>query len=88
MRSLLYINKSVLLGVQFASIITRSKFSGPERERLGERATALGDYLRNRLTEALSGYEMVQDVRGAGLLSGTQFIAPRKLALRVPARPW
>jgi ornithine--oxo-acid transaminase len=55
-----------------------------ERERLGERATAMGDYLRNRLKEALSGYEMIQQVRGAGLLNGIQFTAPRKLALRIP----
>jgi ornithine--oxo-acid transaminase len=55
-----------------------------EQERLGERATAMGDYLRNRLKEALSGYEMIQEVRGAGLLNGIQFVAPRKLSLRVP----
>jgi ornithine--oxo-acid transaminase len=55
-----------------------------ERERLGERATAMGDYLRKRLREALSGYEMVQDVRGTGLLNGIQFTAPRKLTLRIP----
>jgi ornithine--oxo-acid transaminase len=55
-----------------------------EQERLGERATAMGDYLRKRLSESLSGYEMVQDVRGAGLLNGIQFTAPRKLTLRIP----
>jgi ornithine--oxo-acid transaminase len=55
-----------------------------EQERLGERATAMGDYLRKRLSESLSGYEMVQEVRGAGLLNGIQFTAPRKLTLRIP----
>jgi ornithine--oxo-acid transaminase len=55
-----------------------------ERERLGERAASLGDYLRNRLREKLSGYEMVKDVRGAGLLNGIEFTAPQKLKLRVP----
>ena len=40
--------------------------------------------LQQRLTEALSGYEMVRDVRGKGLLLGIEFTAPRRLALRVP----
>ncbi len=54
-----------------------------ERERLGERAAAIGEYLRSGLRAALSGYEMVADVRGAGLLNGIEFIAPRKLSLRL-----
>ena len=55
-----------------------------ESEHLGDRATAAGDFLRTQLTEALSGYEMVQNIRGMGLLNGIEFQAPRKLALRVP----
>ncbi|HYL34838.1 MAG TPA: aspartate aminotransferase family protein [Bryobacteraceae bacterium] len=55
-----------------------------ERERLGERAAALGSYLRDRLRDALSGYEMVKDVRGAGLMNGIEFTKPRSLKLRVP----
>jgi ornithine--oxo-acid transaminase len=55
-----------------------------EEERLGERAMAMGDYLRDRLRQTLSGYEMVKEVRGAGLLNGIEFTAPRKLKLRVP----
>jgi ornithine--oxo-acid transaminase len=55
-----------------------------EREGLGDRATAIGEYLRDGLRDALSGYEMVKEVRGAGLLNGIEFIAPRKLTLRVP----
>jgi ornithine--oxo-acid transaminase len=51
---------------------------------LGERATASGEYLRQRLREALSGYEMVQEVRGAGLLSGIVFTPPHRLKLRLP----
>lgn len=54
-----------------------------EREHLGERAQAAGDFLRTRLREALSGYEMVKEVRGVGLLNGIEFQPPRKLALRV-----
>ena len=55
-----------------------------ESEHLGDRALAAGEFLRTQLTEALSGYEMVQDIRGMGLLNGIEFQAPRKLALRVP----
>jgi ornithine--oxo-acid transaminase len=36
------------------------------------------------LTEALGGFEMVKGVRGEGLLSGIEFQAPKKLALRLP----
>ncbi len=54
-----------------------------ERENLGDRTLASGDYLRTRLREALSGYEMVKEVRGIGLLNGIEFQSPRKLALRV-----
>ncbi len=55
-----------------------------EHEHLGERAGSMGGYLRERLREALAGYEMVQEIRGIGLLNGIQFTAPRKLSLRVP----
>ena len=55
-----------------------------ESEHLGDRALAAGEFLRAQLTEALSGYEMVHDIRGMGLLNGIEFQAPRKLALRVP----
>ena len=55
-----------------------------EHERLGERALAAGDYLRQRLREVLSPYEMVKEVRGVGLLNGIEFRAPEKLRLRVP----
>jgi len=54
-----------------------------EREHLGDRTLAAGDYLRTRLREALSGYEMIKEVRGIGLLNGIEFQSPRKLALRV-----
>ena len=54
-----------------------------EREHLGERAISAGDFLRTRLRDALSGYEMVREVRGLGLLIGIEFQPPRKLGLRV-----
>lgn len=55
-----------------------------EREKLGERAASMGEYLRDRLREKLAGYEMVKEIRGSGLLAGIEFTAPSKLTLRVP----
>lgn len=55
-----------------------------EREKLGEYAANAGSELRRRLRDALSAYEMVKEVRGLGLLSGIEFQAPSKVALRVP----
>ncbi len=55
-----------------------------EREHLGERAASVGEYLRERLRDALSGYEMIEEVRGIGLLNGIAFRSPHKLSLRVP----
>jgi ornithine--oxo-acid transaminase len=55
-----------------------------QSERLGERAIELGAQLREQLTEALLGYEMVKDIRGKGMLSGIEFTAPQRLTLRVP----
>ena len=55
-----------------------------QTERLGDRALQLGAELREQLAEGLSGYEMVKDVRGKGMLSGIEFKAPQGLALRLP----
>jgi ornithine--oxo-acid transaminase len=52
-------------------------------ENLGERSTRLGDYMRRRLTETLSDFEMVQEIRGQGLFSGICFRAPHKFGLRL-----
>jgi ornithine--oxo-acid transaminase len=54
-----------------------------ESENLGQRAIQSGGLLRQRLAEALQGYEMVKEVRGEGLLLGIEFAAPRSLRLRV-----
>jgi ornithine--oxo-acid transaminase len=53
-----------------------------EDEHLGERGIMLGEILRTKLRERLSKYEMFKDVRGMGMLSGIEFQAPRKFALR------
>lgn len=53
-----------------------------EREKLGQRAVALGKDFRTKLRHALEQYEIVKEVRGMGLLCGIEFKPPRKLALR------
>jgi ornithine--oxo-acid transaminase len=55
-----------------------------ERENLGERALVMGDNLRARLRQELSGYEMIRDVRGMGMLSGIEFQPPKQMRLRMP----
>jgi ornithine--oxo-acid transaminase len=54
-----------------------------EAEQLGPRAARLGNELRERLAETLKDFEMVKAVRGAGLLMGIEFTAPRTLRLRI-----
>lgn len=54
-----------------------------EREDLGRRAAELGEHVRARLSEELSGFEMVKSIRGAGLLSGIEFAPPRALKVRM-----
>jgi ornithine--oxo-acid transaminase len=55
-----------------------------EGEELGDRALQIGEELKQGLADALSGYEMVKEVRGKGLLIGIEFRAPRRFALRAP----
>jgi ornithine--oxo-acid transaminase len=54
-----------------------------EHDSLGERAAGLGEELRRQLSDRLAPYEMVKAVRGAGMLSGIEFTAPKQLRLRV-----
>jgi ornithine--oxo-acid transaminase len=54
-----------------------------EQENLGERADKMGEILRAGLQEKLSGFEMIKEVRGLGLLNGIEFRAPRELKLRI-----
>jgi len=51
---------------------------------LGPRAEKMGELLRAQLREALAGFEMVEEVRGLGLLNGIAFRAPRQMKLRIP----
>jgi ornithine--oxo-acid transaminase len=55
-----------------------------EDERLGARAAAAGEALRERLAARLANREMVGAIRGLGLLSAIEFKAPRQLRLRIP----
>ena len=51
---------------------------------MGQRAEKAGEHLRRALTDRLSKYEMVAEVRGLGLLNGIEFRPPRSHALRIP----
>jgi ornithine--oxo-acid transaminase len=42
----------------------------------------LGEEFRNKLRQALADFDMVKEVRGMGLLSGIEFVPPKKLAFR------
>src|SRR6478672_1167751 len=53
-------------------------------EGLGKRSEMLGQYLRQSLRDALSGYEMVAEVRGLGMLNGIEFRRPQSWQLRIP----
>lgn len=52
-------------------------------EDLTQRSAKLGEYVRQRLRQELSGYEMIKEVRGAGLLNGIEFTVPRSVKLRL-----
>ncbi|MCU1286756.1 MAG: aminotransferase [Acidobacteriales bacterium] len=54
-----------------------------ENEDLGRQAEEKGTWLRDQLRHALAPYEMVDEVLGAGMLSGIRFKKPSKLSLRL-----
>jgi ornithine--oxo-acid transaminase len=53
-----------------------------EHEELGPRALHLGEEFRVKLRRELAGFDMVNQVRGMGLLNGIEFVPPKKLAFR------
>ncbi|HEY1483927.1 MAG TPA: aspartate aminotransferase family protein [Candidatus Acidoferrum sp.] len=53
-----------------------------QQEQLGPRALRLGEEFRAKLRSELAPFDMVKEVRGLGLLSGIEFVPPRKLAFR------
>ena len=54
-----------------------------EQEQLAQHALIEGEHFRERLREALAPFEMVQEVRGMGYLTGIVFGAPRSLGMRL-----
>jgi len=52
-------------------------------ERLGPHALSMGHDLRQELRKRLSGYEMIEEIRGLGMLSGIVFRPPRSVKLRL-----
>jgi ornithine--oxo-acid transaminase len=54
-----------------------------DKENLIERAEQSGAYLRQRLREVLHSYEMVQEIRGLGMMNGIVFTAPKGVKLRI-----
>ena len=44
----------------------------------------MGEEFRRKLRESLVRFEMVEDVRGLGMLSGIEFQTPSNLRLRIP----
>lgn len=52
-------------------------------EDLTTRSKQMGEYIRERLRQELAGYEMIAQIRGAGLLNGIEFGAPRSVKLRI-----
>jgi ornithine--oxo-acid transaminase len=54
-----------------------------EEEKLGEQSAEMGQRLRDKLADALAGFEMVKEVRGKSLLLGIEFQAPQSLRLRL-----
>jgi ornithine--oxo-acid transaminase len=53
-----------------------------QAEQLGPRALQLGESFRAQLRRGLSDFDLVREVRGMGLLSGIEFVPPKKLAFR------
>ena len=55
-----------------------------DNENLAARAQWLGEVVRGRLREEISGFEMVKEIRGAGLMCGIAFQPPQRMKLRLP----
>jgi ornithine--oxo-acid transaminase len=53
-----------------------------EAEDAGVHSGVLGTYMRRRLRETLSDFEMIEDIRGEGLFSGIAFRPPSTFSLR------
>jgi len=54
-----------------------------ESQDASGRSNDRGNYLRERLRDQLSGFEMIEEIRGQGLFTGIVFRPPRTLSLRL-----
>ena len=54
-----------------------------EAEDAGTRSEVSGAYMRRVLRDRLTGFDMVEEVRGEGLFTGIVFRPPRALSLRI-----
>jgi ornithine--oxo-acid transaminase len=54
-----------------------------EKEKLGERSTNLGNFLRSELMNRLSRFEMIKEIRGVGLFNAIEFQAPGSIGLKL-----
>lgn len=55
---------------------------------LAERATRLGEMLREKVAALVPKYEMLKEIRGIGLMNGVEFQAPRSLKLKTLYKPF
>ncbi len=53
-----------------------------KEEGLVERSATVGEKLMGRLRDVSSGFEMVKDVRGKGMMIGIEFGEPKSLTLK------
>lgn len=54
-----------------------------EDEKLGERSTSLGEFLRAELNSRLSRFEIIREVRGMGLFNAIEFQPPSSTGLKL-----
>ena len=59
-----------------------------EAQGLAERATYLGNMLREKVTALVPKYEMLKEIRGIGLMNGVELQPPQSLKLRAMFKPF
>jgi len=59
-----------------------------EEQCLADRATSLGELLREKIRALIPKYEMLKDVRGIGLMNGVELQPPQSLKLKALYKPF